>query len=207
MKKIIPAPPWRLLLVLGVSLAFGRLTAQESTVELPPYVLSATRTPAALTTTGTFVDTISAAELARMQLNNLRSGPGGIPGAPAFQSGAAGGVTSLFLRGSNSNQTLFLVDGIRFNDPNTDYNVSLGGMCVSACDSLEVAHGPQSTLYGGEAVGGVLSFRAQRGAGAATRTVSVEAGSFGTVQGAVHAQGAAGPPPPPPPPARRAAAH
>ncbi|HKB57150.1 MAG TPA: TonB-dependent receptor [Lacunisphaera sp.] len=193
MKKIIPAPPWRLLLVLGVSLAFGRLTAQESTVELPPYVLSATRTPAALTTTGTFVDTISAAELARMQLNNLRSALSGIPGAPAFQSGAAGGVTSLFLRGSNSNQTLFLVDGIRFNDPNTDYNVSLGGMCVSACDSLEVAHGPQSTLYGGEAVGGVLSFRAQRGAGAATRTVSVEAGSFGTVQGAVHAQGAAGP--------------
>ena len=193
MKKIIPAPPWRLLLVLGVSLAFGQLAAQESTVELPPYVLSATRTPAALTTTGTFVDTLSAAELARMQLNNLRSALSGIPGAPAFQSGAAGGVTSLFLRGSSSNQTLFLIDGIRFNDPNTDYNVSLGGMCVSACDSLEVAHGPQSTLYGGEAVGGVVALRAQRGAGAATQTVSVEAGSFGTVQGAVHAQGVTGP--------------
>ncbi len=194
MKKIIPAPPWRLSLAfLGASLALGRLLAQESsTVELPPYVLAATRTPAALTTTGTYVDSISAAELARMQLNSLQSALGGIPGAPAFQSGATGGVTSLFLRGSNSNQTLFLVDGIRFNDPNTDYAVSLGGMCVSACDSLEVAHGPQSTLYGGEAVGGVLSLRAQRGAGAATETVSVEAGSFGTVQGAVHAQGGDG---------------
>ena len=188
MKKIIPAPAWRLLLVLAAS----PLAAQESTVELPPYVLSATRTPVALTTTGTLVDTISAAEMARMQLNNLRSALGGIPGAPAFQSGAAGGVTSLFLRGANSNQTLFLVDGIRFNDPNTDYNVSLGGMCVSACDSLEVAHGPQSTLYGGEAVGGVISLRARRGTGRATQTVSVEAGSFGTVQGAVHAQGGSG---------------
>jgi vitamin B12 transporter len=98
-------------------------------------------------------------------------------------------VTSLFLRGSNSNQTLFLVDGIRFNDPNTDYAVALGGMAVLSSDSLEVVHGPQSTLYGGEAAGGVLALRTQRGVGAAMETVSVEAGSFGTVQGAVHAQG------------------
>src|SRR5258708_24456882 len=119
MKKIIPAPPWRLLLVLGVSLAFGRLTAQESTVELPPYVLSATRTPAALTTTGTFVDTISAAELARMQLNNLRSALSGIPGAPAFQSGAAGGLTSPFLPPSPSQPTPVLAACIRVHAPHT----------------------------------------------------------------------------------------
>ncbi|MSU46860.1 MAG: TonB-dependent receptor [Lacunisphaera sp.] len=193
MKKNIPALPWRLVVVLGASLISIRLPAEESTVELPPYVLSATRTPAALTTTGTFVDTISAAELARMQLNNLRSALSGIPGAPAFQSGASGGMTSLFLRGSNSNQTLLLVDGIRLNDPNTDYAASLGGMGVCACDSLEVAHGPQSTLYGNEAVGGVLSLRAQRGAGTAMQTASFEAGSFGTVQGAVHAQAGTGP--------------
>lgn len=193
MQKSILAPARCLELILGASLALGRLGAQDSSsVELAPYVLTATRTPAALTTTGTFVDSISAADLARMQLNNLNSALRGIPGAPAFQSGATGGVMSLFLRGSNSNQTLFLVDGIRFNDPNTDYAVSLGGMCVSACDSLEVAHGPQSTLYGGEAVGGVLSLRAQRGAGPASETVSFEAGSFGTLQGAAHAQGGDG---------------
>ena len=194
MKKIIPAPSRRLSpVILGASLALGRLFAQDSSnVALPTYVLTATRTPAALTTTGSYVDSISAAELSRMQLTSLQSALGGIPGAPAFASGATGGVTSLFLRGSNSNQTLFLVDGIRFNDPNTDYAVSLGGMSALACDSLEVAHGPQSTLYGGEAVGGVLSLGAQRGTGAAAETVSAEAGSFGTVQGAVHAQGGNG---------------
>ncbi len=190
MKKLIPAPAWRLGSVLSATLALGRLLAQDSSpVELTPYVLTATRTPAALTTTGTLVDSISAAELARMQLGSLHSALGGIPGAVAFQSGATGGVMSLFLRGSNSNQTLFLVDGIRFNDPNTDYSVALGGMSASAGDTLEVAHGPQSTLYGGEAIGGVVSLRAQRGAGPATETVSIEAGSFGTVQGAAHAQG------------------
>ena len=189
MQQTIPASLRRLLFLTGAVPALTAFAQTTEPVPLPVYVLTATRTPAALTTVGTYIDRITAAELARRQLTSLQSAFGGIPGAPAFSSGAAGGVTSLFLRGANSNQTLFLVDGIRFNDPNTDYAVALGGLCVSGCDSLEVAHGPQSTLYGGEAVGGVVSLRAQRGAGAAAGTVSFEAGSFGTVQGAVHAQG------------------
>lgn len=175
-----------------LSLATGLLpvllTAQFAPQQLDQYVVTATRTAASVTTLGSAVDTISAAELARRQITNLRGALGSVPGAPAFASGAAGGATSLFLRGANSNQTLFLVDGIRSNDPNTDYAVSLGGACVTACDSLEIAHGPQSTLYGGEAVGGVVSLRSQRGQGAPTRTVSFELGSFGTVQGAIAAQ-------------------
>ena len=179
----------RLALVLGVSAALGRLIAQDSTsMVLPDYVLTATRTPAALTTTGTAVDSLSVAERARMQINNLSSALAGIPGAPSSQSGAPGGLTSLFLRGANSNQTLWLVDGIRFNDPNTDYSPYLGGACVASCDSLEVSHGPQSTLYGGEAVGGVVSIRGERGAGPARGAVSVEGGAFGTIQGAASAQ-------------------
>ncbi len=191
MIRSTPSPSRRFSFVLLATAAFSRLAAQDSsTVVLPDYVLNATRTPVALTTSGTAVETISAAELSRMQLNSLTSALGGIPGAPAFQSGASGGVTSLFLRGTNSNQTLFLVDGIRFNDPNTDYAVALGGMCVSGCDNLEVSHGPQSTLYGGEAVGGVVALRSQRGSGERSGSVSLEAGSFGTFQGAAHAQGA-----------------
>lgn len=158
------------------------------TLVLPDYVHTATRTPAALTTTGTAVDTISAADLARMQLTGLNSVLTGIPGAPAAASGAPGSITSLFLRGSNSNQTLFLVDGIRANDPNTDYQVVLGGACLGACDNLEVSHGPQSTLYGGEAVGGVIAIRGQRGTGPTRGSFTLEAGSFGTIQGAASVQ-------------------
>jgi vitamin B12 transporter len=191
MKNILPAPLWRLFLAgcLPALAAFGQLPEPE---RLPVYVVAATRTPAALTTTGTYVDAISAADLARMQLTNLRSALGGLPGAATLASGAAGGVASLFLRGANSNQTLFLVDGIRFNDPNTDYAVALGGMGALAGDNLEVAHGPQSTLYGGEAVGGVVSLRAQRGSGPSSGEVSFETGSFGTVRGTVHGQGGEG---------------
>ncbi len=185
--------------LLALIVLAGSAVAQAQTslpppaaAQLDPFVTSATRTSEPLQSVGSAVDVISAADLARRQVSSLADALGGVSGAPLFASGAMGASASLFLRGANSNQTLFLVDGVRFNDPNTDYNVFLGGACVAACDSLEVAHGPQSTLYGGEAVGGVVSLRAQRGTGAPTGQVAVEAGSFGTVQGAVAAQGSAG---------------
>src|SRR5205085_2255538 len=164
----------------------------SSPVQLPPLITTGTRTPSDVQTLGSAVDVISGADLARRQIHSLSSALGSAAGTPLFASGASGALTSLFLRGANSNQTLFLVDGLRLNDPNTDYQVFLGGACVAACDSLEVAHGPQSTLYGGEAIGGVIALKAQRGTGAPSGRVAVEAGSFGTVQGAVSVQGERG---------------
>ncbi|MDD3180030.1 MAG: TonB-dependent receptor [Opitutaceae bacterium] len=161
--------------------------------QLPSVVVTATRTPQVVTALGSAVDVISAADLERRQISTLGEALGGVAGAPQFASGQAGAATSLFLRGANSNQVLFLVDGIRLSDSNTDYAVYLGGAGVLRCDSIEVAHGPQSTLWGGEAVGVVVSLQSRRGAGAPTGDVAVEAGSFGTVQGAVNAQGECGP--------------
>ncbi|MBA3849018.1 MAG: hypothetical protein C0502_03355 [Opitutus sp.] len=184
------APSLRRPLLLAAGLVPALALAQSAAPQkIDDYVVTATRTPIAVTTAGSAIDTLSAADLARRQISTLRGALGGVPGAPALASGAAGGATSLFLRGANSNQALFLVDGIRSNDPNTDYAVTLGGASVSAVDSLEIARGPQSTLYGGEAVGGVVALRARRGAGPGGGTVSVEAGSFGTIRGALSAQG------------------
>ena len=187
--KLLLSSSARIAAALGV-LTLAR--AQTPATPLAPFVTSATRTPADQQTIGTSMDVISGAELARRQVSSLAQALSGATAAPHFASGTGGAINSLFLRGSNSNQTLFLIDGLRANDPNTDYQVYLGGACVGACDNLEVAHGPQSTLYGGEAVGGVISLRAQRGAGAPSGSVSLEAGSFGTVQGAVAAQGERG---------------
>jgi vitamin B12 transporter len=186
-----------LLACAFAALAHIQIRADDSSEPTPqqlaPFIVTATRTPSAPQTLGTVVDQISAADLARQQISSLKDALGGVPGAPTSASGQSGGITSIFLRGANSNQTLFLVDGIRFSDPNTDYSVFLGGAMVGAGDSLEIAHGPQSTLYGGEAIGGVVSLRAQKGAGAPTGQVSAEAGSFGTVDGSASVQGAQGP--------------
>lgn len=175
-----------------VLLALVSCAFLQGQTPLPPFLTTATRTPAEARTVGSAVDVISASDLARRQLGTLAGALSGMGSAPTLASGAPGALTSLFLRGANSNQTLFLVDGLRLNDPNTDYAVFLGGACVGACDSLEVAHGPQSTLYGGEAMGGVVSLRAQRGQGAPSVRFLGEAGSFGTWQGAVAAQGERG---------------
>ena len=198
--KLLPPPArlaHRLSIVVSALSALAAPTparAQTSAAATPlaPFVTTATRTPADAQTIGSAVDVITGAELAQRQISSLAAALGGIAGAPHFSSGAGGAINSLFLRGSNSNQTLFLVDGLRANDPNTDYQVYFGGACVAACDNLEVAHGPQSTLYGGEAVGGVISLRAQRGVGVPAGRASVEAGNFGTVQGALAVQGERG---------------
>lgn len=192
----VPFPASLRRLILAAGFVPALLAAQSATPapapaepeQLDAFVVTATRSAAHVTTLGSSVDFISGEELARQQRTSLRDALGALAGAPVMASGASGATTSLFLRGANSNQTLFLVDGIRFSDPNADYFVALGGMRVGPCDSLEIAHGPQSTLYGGEAVGGVVALSAQRGAGAPRQTLAVEAGSFGTIQGAVSAQ-------------------
>jgi vitamin B12 transporter len=192
-------PARRFLLALaaaaGLSPAIaGRLAAQAGTASVPldQVVVTATRTPVPVGELGSSVAFYSGAELAREQIDTLRGALGAMAGLPAFASGGAGASTSLFLRGANSDQTLFLVDGLRLSDPNTDYGVFLGGAGVSPADNLEIVRGPQSTLYGGEAIGGVVSLRMRPGEGAPAASVAVEGGSFGTVQGAVSAQGADG---------------
>jgi vitamin B12 transporter len=180
------------LALAGVAVLAAVAANAQTPAQLPVVVTAATRTPAEPMTLGSAVERIDAAELARWQTNSLASALGLATGAPTARTGAGGAVTSLFLRGANSNQALFLVDGLRLNDPNTDYAVLLGGACLGACDSLEIAHGPQSTLYGGEAAGGVVLLRAERGSGAPAGRVSLEGGSFGTWQGGVAAQGERG---------------
>ena len=181
----------RLAFYLTGSLVALALRAQTPAT-LDTYVVAATRTPQPAAQIGTATDVLTADELSHRQITLLSGIFGFATGTPVTPSGATGEVVSVFLRGSNSNQTLFLVDGIRLNDANTDYQVFLGGATLGATDRVEIARGPQSTLYGGEAVGGVVSISAQRGRGAPTASLGAEGGSFGTVNGAVAAQGASG---------------
>jgi len=182
------APIWA---ALGVAAALRAQTPAAGPAEsAEPFVVTATRTPEDIRTLGSAVDLLTSDDLVRRQIETLADALGGIPGGPAFANGAPGSDVSVFLRGANSDQTLFLVDGIRFNDANTDYSVFLGGARLGAGDSVEVVRGPQSTLYGSEAVGGVVSLASPKGAGAPSFSFSAEAGTYGTIEGQVAAQGA-----------------
>jgi vitamin B12 transporter len=74
------------------------------------------------------------------------------------QTGGPGGQTSVFIRGTNSNQVKVLIDGIDASDPsNTNGSFDFGQLLTYDIDRIEVLRGPQSGLYGADAIGGVIS--------------------------------------------------
>jgi vitamin B12 transporter len=180
------------LLSVAVALAGPAYSQSDQNTQLDTVLVVATRTPADIRTLGTAADIMTAADLSRQQVATPAAALGSVPGSPLFANGAMGSNISIFTRGASSDQTLFLVDGIRLNDANTDYAVFLGGSRLGATDTIEVARGPQSTLYGSDAVGGVVSIQAQKGSGEPSADIAVEAGSFGSVTGTLDTQGTRG---------------
>jgi len=103
------------------------------------------------------------------------------PGVNVVRSGPAGSISQVFLRGSNTSHTLFLIDGVKVNSPTTGaYDTSGIQIAADQIERIEVVRGPQSALYGSQAVGGVINVITRRGAGAGTWGVEAEGGSFGT---------------------------
>ncbi|NOZ93273.1 MAG: TonB-dependent receptor [Acidobacteria bacterium] len=105
-----------------------------------------------------------------------------IPGLTVVQSGDAGGVTSVFMRGTNSNQTLVLFDGVRLNSPyfgGYDWSV----LPTAGLERLEVVRGPFSALWGGDAMGGVVNLIPLRGSRGLAGNVFAEGGEQGWKRG------------------------
>ncbi len=98
-----------------------------------------------------------------------------VTGATVLRSGEDGGVTTLFVRGTNSSHTLVLFDGVRLNSPffgGYDWSLPL----TSGIERIEAVRGPFSALYGADAIGGVVQLVPERGRGAGVRAL-VEGGS------------------------------
>lgn len=166
------------------------LTAQApDTTRLQEITVTANRLPTPLTAVGSSADVIGGAELRRRQIHLLREALGLVPGGVTLSTGAPGGVASTFMRGASSSQTLLVVDGIRVNDANTSYGSFLGGADLTGIGRLEIVRGPQSTLYGGAAMGGVVSLDAARGRGPGAAELELEGGSFSTWRGSIAATG------------------
>lgn len=115
------------------------------------------------------------------------------PGVNVVRNGPPGTLTEVFIRGANGGHTLFLIDGVKVNSP-TSGGYDLAGVQLSAdqIDRIEIVRGPQSTLYGSQAIGGVINVITRAGEGAPSWSLEAEGGSFGT--GRVHSSidGAAG---------------
>jgi vitamin B12 transporter len=181
--------PAGLLALALTATAVGQNSRYDAVVELPNYVVSATRTPQDAQFTTSSVDVLPMLRLDLAQVSDLRTALGTVPGVNIVNTGATGGQTSVFIRGSSSTQTLFVVDGIPMNSRSAQYNNFLGAADLAGLDRVEVLRGPQSTLYGSSAMGGVIFLDSNRGCGVPTGSVSTTFGSFDTLGAAANVAG------------------
>jgi vitamin B12 transporter len=167
------------LSLAGVSSAHAADAADATTVS--PLVVSANFTPTAADQVASSVTLITAQEIEARQERSLPDILRAVPGLNLIQSGGEGSTTSLFIRGANSNQTRVLIDGIDVSDPSTPNGIFEFGHFLSVgIQQVEVLRGPQSGLYGSDAIGGVVDVVTVAGSGPAHGGVSLEGGSFGT---------------------------
>jgi vitamin B12 transporter len=165
--------PCLTILLCGSALADGGLA---ETV-----VISATRTSQPLEVTGTPVAVITADTLKSEQTVVLTDVLKETPGLNITRNGGVGETTNISIRGSAPGQVLVLIDGVRINDPSaSDGAAMLSDLLVNGIARVEVLRGPQSTLYGSQAIGGVVDITTARGGEGVSLTGSAEAGSFGT---------------------------
>jgi len=101
-----------------------------------------------------------------------------VPGLRVAQTGGAGAQTSVFIRGTNSNQVLVLRDGVPTNDPSDPGGAfNFGVDTLNDVERIEVVRGPASSVYGSGAIGGVINLITRHGAGAPHGSIVLGAGA------------------------------
>src|SRR5581483_8276175 len=130
---------------------------------------------------GSSVSVVTAKDIAEHQWRTVPDALSSLPGLNVVQSGGPGGQTSVFIRGTNSYHVKVLIDGIEAGDPSiVNGAFDFAHLMTGDIEQIEVLRGPQSGLYGSDAIGGVISITTKRGEGPPKVSASVEGGSFQT---------------------------
>ncbi len=125
-------------------------------------IVTATRTPVPARDVANAVTVITGQQMKERGIRTVFEALRDVPGVNVSQSGSAGRVTSVSIRGANPSQTLVLIDGVEVNSP-TSGPYDFAHLNVDNIDRIEVVRGPQSTLYGSEAMGGVIQIFTRAG--------------------------------------------
>ena len=170
------------MVLAGVVLVAGMSgAAVTNDVVRENVVVTATRVEMPLSAVGSSVTVVDREQMTQRQCPSVVQAVREVPGLDVVQSGGAGGTASLFIRGAKSEQTLVLVDGVPVNDAaGLGRGADISQLPVENIERIEVLRGPQSTLYGADAIGGVVNIITRKGSGPASGEVSAEAGSFDT---------------------------
>ena len=142
-------------LSFAIALALPAIASAQSATDLDQVVVTATRTESSIADSLFPVQVIDRDEIERSQARSLPDLLRGRAGIDVGNQGGNGKISTLFLRGTESDQVLVLVDGVRIGSATAGL-VSFQDIPVEQIDRIEIVRGPRSSLYGSEAVGGVI---------------------------------------------------
>lgn len=164
-------------------------TAQNKNLET--VVVTATRTPQIAKEVLADNMTISAEEIAQSGQISLVQLLQRKRGIEITRNGGPGTTSSVFIRGADTKQSIVLVDGVRVGS-STAGGATWAAIPLSQVDHIEIVYGPLSSLYGADAVGGVVQIFTKKGEGPATPSVSAGVGSYATRNLAASVSGSSG---------------
>lgn len=163
--------------------------AQDAAVELEPIVVTGGRTPIPVDAYGRAYSVITAEEIEQRQIRYVADALRAVPGVSVSRAGSYGGLSQIRLRGAESNHTLVLIDGIEVSSPEQG-EYDFGGLLATDIERIEVLRGPQSSLYGSNAIGGVISIITKDGSAGGGIGGTVEGAADGSYLASAHIRGA-----------------
>jgi len=175
------------------ALSQGR-TSGDKALELEPVVVTATVAPTPLGRTTAPVTVISREQIEAQQATSVTELLRQVPGVHIDQAGGRGGISSVYVRGSDPNFTVVLLDGVKVNDPTNSRGGSFDFSTLSTdnIERIEIVRGPLSAVYGSDALGGVINIITRHGEGPPSSSVQVSAGRFDAYRTLLQASGALG---------------
>jgi len=147
--------------------------------KLNDVVITATKTPANTLELANSVSVIDSIQISNSNSNNVFDVLKNETGISFTRQGGNGTLSNLYIRGANSSHTLVLIDGVEVNltnDPSGVYDFS--ALPIDNIERIEVLRGPQSTLYGSDALAGVINIISKKGNGAPKFSLLTEGGSY-----------------------------
>lgn len=179
-------------LALAVSLALNPAlpaSAADDSDPVDSVVVTANRFEQPVSRVGDSVTVIAAQEIRRSQKTAVSDLLAMTPGVSVTRNGGLGGSTSLRIRGAETDQTVVLIDGVKLNDPSqASGGFNFGNLIATEYAHIEVLRGPQSTLWGSQAIGGVVNIVTPVPEGPLSASMSAEGGTHNTAFVRAHAE-------------------
>lgn len=151
-----------------------------------PVIVTATRTAQTAESSLASVTVITRKDIERQQARSIQDLLRGVPGVSIANSGGAGKNTAVFMRGTESSHVLVMIDNIKVGSA-TSGTTAFENIPIDQIDRIEIVRGPRSSLYGSEAIGGVIHIFTRKGdtGGGLKPSFNFGGGSFGTLEGSV----------------------